>query len=245
MCVASPSAHDTSGTCSSRTSENFVLRHQISRQQHWARNSKGTETLKQQVWVYLFTSHTQACALTSASEMTCQTMSSCGVGLGSAPQRSSWPQLQSKRPPGEEGTSQRGSRWLSVITQKPKIMNKCSTKSCQFQPRTVFSRKDSSYFILSHDSHAVNGLLNGIYCCITHMTEQKQRIRSRHSQVPANFTWLKYHQVLPYGVSSVSCICRPLPFAQHYSSSVNRQKVAFSLHFHRRACDLYHNYDRY
>lgn len=78
------------------------------RQQCWARNSKGTQILKQQGQIYLSTSHTQVCVLTSAREITCQALSSCGVALGSAPQSSSWAQLQSKGPPEEEGTSQRG-----------------------------------------------------------------------------------------------------------------------------------------
>lgn len=48
--------------------------------------------------------------------------------------------------------------------------------------KNCFFKKDSSYFILSHDSHAMNGLLNGIYCCITHMTQRRQN-KNRESDL--------------------------------------------------------------
>lgn len=155
------------------------------RQQCWARNSEPeTQILKQQDQIYLSTSHTQVCASTSASKMMCQAMSTCGVVLGSVPQSSSWAQLPSNRPPGEDGTSQHGERWLSVIPQMPKIMNKCSTKSIQLQPsfkkglqwvHSFLGYNAAIHIIASH----FEGILHNPYS--TNEAEQWQRLQSRNS----------------------------------------------------------------
>lgn len=155
------------------------------RQRCWARNSEGTQILKQQDQIYLSTSHTQVRASTSASKMMCQAMSSCGVGLGSVPQSSSWAQLQSKGPPGEDGTSQHGERRLSVIPQMRKIMNKCSTKPSQLQ--SSLKKKDSSWFTLFYGIMqpftCYSRPFTGIYSCITHIAHRKQNDRGSNLEI--------------------------------------------------------------
>lgn len=147
------------------------------RQQFWARNSEGTQTLKQQDQIYLSTSLTQVCAPTAASQMMCQAMSSCGVGLGSVLQSSSWAQLPSKRPPGE--------RWFSSAWRKMTVSHPTHAKNNEqtfhkihATPAKSFFKKDSSKFTLSYgimqpficDSWS----FNGIYSCITHTAQTKE-----------------------------------------------------------------------